>query len=175
MPHKNREAYLAYQKGYADKRREEKRAYDRKRNKRSDVKEKKQAYDRRYYYANQEKKNAQSLQWAADHPEQRRRTYVKYRYRLDGPEYTAILNSQGGVCAISGLLPNDNKKNKQLSVDHDHTTNLHRGLLHQDINTAIGLFRENPEWLRKAADYLEYWGNHDGRATGAVVSETSTG
>ena len=44
---------------------------------------------------------------------------------------------------------------KLLATDHDHTTGAWRGVLCQRCNNAIGLFRDNPQLLRLAADYLE--------------------
>ena len=42
-----------------------------------------------------------------------------------------------------------------LCIDHDHTTGKVRGMLCHDCNTSLGKFRDNPDILRKAADYLE--------------------
>ena len=91
----------------------------------------------------------------------------KALYDMDEMTYAGKPKEQGGVCAISGLL--------DLAVDHDHFTGTNRGLLNRKINSAIGLFQENPEWLRKAADYIEHWRDYDRRAVGAVVSETLAG
>jgi hypothetical protein len=44
---------------------------------------------------------------------------------------------------------------KLLATDHDHTTGAWRGVLCQRCNQAIGLFRDNPQLLRLAADYIE--------------------
>ena len=88
----------------------------------------------------------------------------RYLYGMDDATYTAKLKSQGGVCAISGL--------QGLAVDHDHRTNTNRGLLNRKINAALGLFQENPDWLRKAADYIEFWRDYDLRAAREMVLET---
>jgi Recombination endonuclease VII len=83
---------------------------------------------------------------------QRNRDYRKH-YGITLAQYEDMLDQQRGVCAISGQAPT----NRRLHVDHNHKTNVIRQLLHQDINTAIGLFQENPDWLRAAADYIEKW------------------
>jgi hypothetical protein len=70
---------------------------------------------------------------------------------------------QGGGCAICG-------EQVKLSVDHDHeccpvvdrarnyTCGLCvRGLLCEFCNRGLGMFRDNPDLLRKAADYLDSW------------------
>jgi len=42
-----------------------------------------------------------------------------------------------------------------LSVDHCHATGRIRGLLCAKCNQAIGLMKDNPIFLRRAADYVE--------------------
>lgn len=43
-------------------------------------------------------------------------------------------------------------------VDHDHKINRFRGLLCHPCNLGLGWFRDNPERLRKAAQYIEkFW------------------
>lgn len=56
-------------------------------------------------------------------------------------------------CAICGRKEMTGKK--RLHVDHDHETGRVRALLCRDHNLALGLFRDNPKWLRNAADYIE--------------------
>lgn len=42
-----------------------------------------------------------------------------------------------------------------LSVDHDHISGHVRGLLCRNCNSAIGLLRDDPELIRRAANYVE--------------------
>lgn len=58
-----------------------------------------------------------------------------------------VMASQGDSCAVCGETATH--------LDHDHKTNLNRGMLCTSCNMAIGLFHDNPELLRAAADYLE--------------------
>jgi hypothetical protein len=44
---------------------------------------------------------------------------------------------------------------QSLPVDHDHETGAIRGILCIDCNRALGMFRDDPRLLRKAAKYLE--------------------
>lgn len=46
-------------------------------------------------------------------------------YGLTGEQYDALLDLQGGGCAVCGARP----KSKRLAVDHDHRTGAVRGLL----------------------------------------------
>ena len=48
-----------------------------------------------------------------------------------------------------------NQRDACFHIDHDHITGVVRGLLCFNCNAALGLFSDNPEWLRIAALYLE--------------------
>jgi hypothetical protein len=87
-------------------------------------------------------------------PRSRRKKPTKHdRYIRSIPqaEYDALFEAQGGVCAVCGHPP----KRYRLSLDHDHKTMALRGLLCHACNRLIGFARDNPERLRRAADYLE--------------------
>ena len=73
-------------------------------------------------------------------------------YGLTKDQWWAMYESQGGKCAISGrpLIVG-----KEAHVDHDHVTGEVRALLDGKINVALGVFDHNPDWLRRAADYIE--------------------
>ena len=56
---------------------------------------------------------------------------------------------QAGCCAICGT-PTDS-----LHGDHDHETGFTRGLLCGPCNRGLGMFKDNPDALRAAANYIE--------------------
>lgn len=68
-------------------------------------------------------------------------------------DYYVMLERQGGRCAICDGEPNGNRS--RLHVDHDHLTNEFRGLLCTNCNPGLGYFKDRPDLLRAAADYLE--------------------
>ena len=72
-------------------------------------------------------------------------------------EYAQIFARQGGKCAICSSESGGNYggKDKALAVDHCHATKTVRGLLCEACNTGLGKFKDDPERLRAAADYLE--------------------
>ncbi len=75
------------------------------------------------------------------------------RYRSDlltADEYNAMLEAQGGVCAICKKKP----KAGRLAVDHVHGTDKVRGLLCNLCNSALGLFKDDPDRLKVAIEYL---------------------
>jgi hypothetical protein len=77
--------------------------------------------------------------------------FMRVVYNLTPEEYEQILAFQNGVCSITGKPPVNNK----LHIDHDHKTGLIRGLISWRVNHALAAFNDDPELLRRAADYLE--------------------
>lgn len=82
------------------------------------------------------------------------RKYWLNKFGLTPDDYDEILRKQNGRCAICRSDRFD-KRRHALAVDHDHVTNKIRGLLCRRCNQAIGAFQDNPDLLRKAAQYLE--------------------
>jgi hypothetical protein len=72
---------------------------------------------------------------------------LKREYGLSLEEYSDLLAHQQNVCAI---CKNPTVKRRYLSVDHDHKTKKVRGLLCQRCNSALGLFGDNIEYLKRA-------------------------
>jgi len=85
-------------------------------------------------------------------------------YRMTLEQYEMMLINQEGVCAICKEPPTlANTKGKGfLEVDHDHSCcstkkscgECIRGLLCNPCNVGIGRFRDNPEKLMAAIEYL---------------------
>jgi hypothetical protein len=77
------------------------------------------------------------------------RTYhLSRRYGITGEEADHLLRLQNGLCAICQLAPASH-------VDHDHATGAVRQLLCFNCNGGLGQFKDDPEALRAAADYIE--------------------
>lgn len=86
----------------------------------------------------------------------RRNNLRKYGISLE--QYLELLEEQQGGCALCGIKENNtigNRKDWNFSVDHDHTSGKVRGLLCNNCNRGLGLLKDNPELLRKAANYVE--------------------
>jgi hypothetical protein len=77
--------------------------------------------------------------------------YYRRTYGLSADEVDAMLTTQGGGCAICGRLP---ERLGSLHVDHDHEHGHLRGLLCIGCNQGLGQFRDDPELLLAAAEYL---------------------
>lgn len=81
------------------------------------------------------------------------------KYGLTLEDLEKMLQDQNNKCAICGrelfLHGASVDKNKIARVDHNHATGEVRGLLCDSCNTGLGKFRDNPEYLLKAASYLK--------------------
>lgn len=80
-------------------------------------------------------------------------------YGVDAHDFAAMSAAQGDVCALckksETIVDGASRRVKSLALDHCHTTNKLRGLLCSSCNRAIGLLKDDPELMRKAADYVE--------------------
>ncbi len=86
----------------------------------------------------------------------RARTHcLKMRYGISDEQYAEMERKQNGCCAICGGLPIIGRSRRYLDVDHCHETGEVRGLLCHPCNTGLGGFRDNPDRMRKAIEYLE--------------------
>jgi hypothetical protein len=68
------------------------------------------------------------------------------------------LEEQGHKCAIcktQGFKMREDHTTG-MNLDHDHATGRPRGLLCHNCNRGLGLFQDNPEYLRRAASYVEH-------------------
>lgn len=74
------------------------------------------------------------------------------RYGLAPGQFDQMMAGQGGKCAICRQKC---PRQMELSVDHDHTTGKVRGLLCQNCNAALGMFKDDPALLGRAIDYLK--------------------
>ena len=90
-------------------------------------------------------------------PDRVRRNNLKRMYEITHEEYENMWESQEGLCKICNQPETVKVKGvtKFLAVDHCHETGKIRGLLCNNCNRAIGMLKDNPEVLRKAASYLE--------------------
>ena len=72
------------------------------------------------------------------------------RYGLTTEQITEMKKSGCELCGTE----------KNLHIDHNHDTNEIRGVLCTNCNRGLGHFKDSPELLKKAAEYLEKKGNY---------------
>lgn len=75
-------------------------------------------------------------------------------YGISLEDHDNILAAQNGCCPGCGAT-SFNDKSYHLAVDHNHETGEVRGLLCLKCNRILGLADDDPEVLRRLADYLE--------------------
>lgn len=74
--------------------------------------------------------------------------HIKKKYGLNKEDYQQMIISQNNLCKIC------NTESKRLVVDHDHNTGKVRDLLCDACNHALGQFKDNPDLIIKAANYI---------------------
>ena len=92
--------------------------------------------------------------WGINNPEKmkqsQRRTKRRLAYGILPHEYDQLLIDQDNECAICRSLIG-----YESAVDHDHETGKVRGLLCGSCNKGLGFFKDNIDYLKAAAKYLE--------------------
>ena len=74
------------------------------------------------------------------------------KHGISVEEYQRILTRQNNACGIC-----EQPFTCTPCIDHCHKTKRVRGLLCNRCNLGLGNYHDNPDFLRKAADYLDRW------------------
>ena len=82
---------------------------------------------------------------------------LKRTFGISLVDYDAMLEAQGGGCAICGQTPKE--EGRRLCVDHDHKTGEVRGLLCNICNRCIGFLQDDSELCRQMMLYLRSYGS----------------
>jgi hypothetical protein len=82
-----------------------------------------------------------------------RASQFKRKYGITLGEYDVMYLKQDGKCGIC-KTPQEHLL-QRLAVDHDHSTPKIRGLLCSSCNRALGLLKDNPNYLSNAIAYLK--------------------
>jgi hypothetical protein len=102
----------------------------------------------------QDRRDAQR-RWRERNPEnaKKRNRDSEYRrkYGISLEQYDEMLKAQQGVC---GICATSCDTGMNLAVDHCHDTNKVRGLLCHNCNRALRLFKDKPEVIQSAVDYI---------------------
>jgi hypothetical protein len=76
------------------------------------------------------------------------------KYDITQEAYYKLLSLQDNGCAVCGSKTPQRHGAKYFFVDHDHETGKIRSLLCHCCNYGLGMFKDDPECLEAAADYL---------------------
>ena len=104
--------------------------------------DKTRVYQAVYYRANATKIKARTVAWRKAHPGYR----LLQDRQLTLIQWAELLIKQSGRCWLC-----DRPMYCNPVVDHDHATNVVRGLAHTQYNAAFGLLKEDPVVLRALA------------------------
>jgi hypothetical protein len=113
-----------------------------------------------YWKESTPSKNAAAWQKAYRnrHPDRIKNTELKKLYGITLQDYQRMAEAQNHRCDICGELETAVDKQgvpRRMPVDHCHATGKIRALLCSACNKALGGFRDRPDLLRKAAEYIE--------------------
>lgn len=109
------------------------------------------AAQRRYYERNRERLLAKNRAYAqtphgkAVRKRCQRASYIRIKYGMELHEYEALLARGCAIC----------ESTKNVVVDHCHASGKVRDALCQSCNVALGMLDDDPDRLRRAADYIE--------------------
>ena len=87
--------------------------------------------------------------------EDRRKSHLKHKYNLSVEEAKCLFKQANNKCTIC------NNSSTKLVIDHNHDTGKVRNILCTSCNKALGLFKDSPEILELAKQYLEIHGNYN--------------
>lgn len=121
--------------------------------------EKRKEYQAKYRAKNKEAVDRYNSEWRQQNKDIVRKNNLK-RLGFTIELYDTRLAAQDNKCAICST-PFDTIPTKQVHADHCHTTGKARGILCHQCNTGLGAFKDNPNLLEKAIQYL---GNYDGES-----------
>jgi hypothetical protein len=91
-----------------------------------------------------------------------RESFLRRNYGITHDDYLELLAAVNNECEICGAGEGASKRNNKwthLSVDHVHETGKIRGILCDRCNPGLGMFRDDPDLLEKAAAYLRARGS----------------
>lgn len=100
-------------------------------------------------------RNLKTDDWEAK-PEnrlKRREYYYQRQYKMSLEDRKKFKELHGYKCNICGITEEQHKRS--LFIDHDHITGKVRGLLCDNHNKGLGVFKDSIDHLLKAVEYLK--------------------
>ena len=99
-----------------------------------------------------EKARLRSRIWHHKNPDKAKNNALKRKFGLTIEAYKALLVKQHNNCAICGI--SGDETSRKFAVDHCHHTSTIRGLLCDNCNKGLGMFKDSINNLEKAISYL---------------------
>lgn len=119
----------------------------------------KSAYFHEHYIRTKDKRRARKKVTSKYAAARRRETDLLWRYGLGPEQLNQLLAAQGNACAICRHVFDGEGKQGTPHIDHLHDRGKARigtvrGILCNNCNRSLGGFKDNPEALRAAIEYL---------------------
>ena len=116
--------------------------------------ERKAQWDRDYVKRNPDPHYRASLKYSRSDKGkmQLRKNRLETIYGITEEQYQEFWDKQNGLCAICGK---PEPTTQRLHVDHDHKSNIVRGLLCGKCNRGIGMFEDSEDLLQQAIRYIK--------------------
>lgn len=93
--------------------------------------------------------------WNSQSIEERRDHWLRVRYGLPVGSFASMWRAQDGRCDICKKPFDQESRTMRAHVDHCHETGKIRSLLCMTCNTGLGSFKDEPELLKAAVEYLQ--------------------
>lgn len=103
----------------------------------------------KYHQNNREKCRALCREYYQKNKDKIRDMRRKSFYGLSTEDFQKLYENQKGLCPIC-----KRSLDRDLNIDHDHTTNKVRGILHRSCNLFLGNFEKRIEQLSDITHYL---------------------
>jgi hypothetical protein len=151
MPYADPEAYRAYQAGYREEHRTEISTNRKEKWARRTPEERQRRIEQkraRYATKGDEICKQERDRQAKLDPASKTSAKRMKRYKISQQQYDEMFRQQNGLCALCAEKP-------PVDIDHCHDAGHVRGLLCRPCNLGLGMFKDSPELLLKAIDYLK--------------------
>ena len=121
-------------------------------------KKKQREYQAEYRLIHKDKLDAYAKEWRKNNPKRtlaisRKSRYIQH-YGITPKEAEQLLIKQDGKCAVCNIQILFDGTQGGAHLDHDHESNLIRGILCQKCNLGLGHFKDNITTLFNAINYL---------------------
>jgi len=107
---------------------------------------------KRYYSETKDARKAYQKNYRKLNPIAYKNVELKRDYGITIDDYDNMVKKQQNRCAICNSHQSELKQT--LHVDHCHSTGKVRGLLCKKCNSAIGLFEDSQDRLKRAIEYI---------------------
>jgi hypothetical protein len=124
---------------------------------RIDNPDKKKEQKRRHYEKHKDRIDQRAKEWYDNNKDRHTNTALLRKYGVTLEQYNLLRAQQGFCCAICN--DHEDSVGKKMFVDHDHVTGKIRKLLCTKCNVGIGMLKDNPDIMERAAKYLR---DHNG-------------